>query len=646
MLDGIPGPDEDDRFDAWRAELVSDFERSLPQARSELDPNDLGLLLDWKRSSGGGDLRRWRRSDVEQFLLDWCPAKLSASAEDVASLPAAVGLAISFLGDRGLIGPGSESVSTIARHAVGLQRRFMTAMADPSTFGMAKSLFAGLDLGPGELTQANLDAAVARFNTLPEPERRARTGGGPPAAHAPDDLVIGPVVVPDERTLRQAALASPAMQGFVALGDYFAAPGRQLTATGNLRLADARALVDLLGTGDAFHDRATTARGGGTRSASQLPALDHWKWWATQTGVLRPVRGRLVAVEAWRGRARKDPLGVLLRAFQLLADVGPLRSERWWLDDPVAETLDSSFGPLLGRLLAVPQGLAYDELLSEWRSMLDAVGVVEWFPTQVETSFSLFIGVLERSGFVLHHDRTTSQIGYGAEVRRGGTLVLSPVGIAFAVDLVEQEGVTVERVPAPQGQTVAGLVALAGRVDLDGWWRTVLTWLDVQGEQDSALEALLTGLDRADDLAVLPVVLEEAPRPATERILPTMRRLAASDDPGETDLVRLAAAWVSHHGEPTDGWVDDEAVLIGSMVALGRLAVDSPERLTEALAGHESARDTYGFISLVGARLPSHAVDLLEAIGSAHPDKAIAKAARKELFRVRSKLVQRSPRRS
>lgn len=73
--------------------MVLDFERFVEPV-DPIDAGDLGLLLDWKRSYGDERLGRWRRVEIEQFLLDWCPAKLSATAQQVQSLPAAVALAI------------------------------------------------------------------------------------------------------------------------------------------------------------------------------------------------------------------------------------------------------------------------------------------------------------------------------------------------------------------------------------------------------------------------------------------------------------------------------------------------------------------------------------------------------------------------
>ena len=93
---------------ASRDDVVLDFERFLAPLGLDVDPSDLGLLLDWKESYGDGRLGRWRRHELEQFLLDWCPAKLSASAEEVHSMPSAVALAMSFLAERGWLERGSD----------------------------------------------------------------------------------------------------------------------------------------------------------------------------------------------------------------------------------------------------------------------------------------------------------------------------------------------------------------------------------------------------------------------------------------------------------------------------------------------------------------------------------------------------------
>jgi hypothetical protein len=636
------GPSEDARFAAWRDDLVLDFERFVQPLRSAIDASDLGLLLDWKRSYGDGRLGRWRRVEVEEFLLGWCPAKLSATAEQVQSLPAAVALAMTFLFDRGLLEAGSDPVDQLSEHATSLRAAFLAEMNDPANFGMAKSLFGGLDLDVDDLSPESLDAAVARFNDLPDEERR-NIIGGPSSDFSLGDIVVGPVVLPDEEALRSEALDSPALRVFVQLADYFAAPGRPLTKTGNLKLADARVLVDLLGTGDVFRGPGTDDWQRSTRSASQLPILDHWKWWATEVGVVRQRQGRLVAVDAWRKRVRKDPVRELLRALDLLADAGPLRTYRWWFPDRVITALDSSLGPLLGRLGTSLDGAGYDDLLQEWQSMLQMMGVGEWYPGQVEADFSLLVDILERTGIVMHREAQSLASPTGRGVRSGGAVVLTPVGLRFTVDLLRDQGITVQVVPEPHAQTVSGLASLAADVQPELWWGMTLRWLDAQLDQPAALEELLAELERAPDPALLLLSLDSVPDQAVDRLVLSLRRLALAGGPSSGDLPALAAGWLHGHGRLESGEIEEDALVASRVLALSRLAVSAPELVIEALTG-DGSRDGQAFVQLIGQLVPPHAVELLEVIGESHPDKAVSKAARKQLFRTRGRLIQQASR--
>jgi hypothetical protein len=637
------GSGEDDRFATWRDDLVHDFEWFVGRRSAMVDASDLGLLLDWKRSYGDGRLGVWRRVDIEQFLLVWCPAKLSASAQQVQSLPTAVALAMRFLRDRGLLEAGSDPINELSEYATRLQAAFMTEMDNPANFGMAKSLFAGLDLNADDLTPESLEAAIAGFNELPFEERR-RLSRGPSSEFSLSDVVVGPVMLPDEDSLRSSALHSPVMQAFGQLADYFAAPGRPLTKSGNLRLADARALVDLLDTGDVYREKGAGDWHRSTRSATELPTLDHWKWWASEAGVLRQRQGRLVAVEAWRKRVKKDPVSEVLRALTLLAVAGPLASYRWWFAGPMIAALDSSLGPLLGRLATSPNGVGYDDVLGEWQSMIQMMGVREWYPDELEGDFSLLFDVLERAGVVDHREAQAMSELSGPAKRHGGTVALTPLGLRFAVDLLRAQGVTVQVMPEPAAQTVDGLVTLAGDVDADVWWDAALRWLDVQGEESEGLEGLLVELERVDDPARLLFTLEAVPDRAVSRLVPVMRRLALAGDAVPGDLPALAAEWLDRHGQLDVGEIEEEALVRSRIVALGRLAVTAPDLVINALT-QDPTRDMHALVQLIGQVVPAHAVELLEVIGNQHPDKAVAKAARKQLFRTRSRLVQQGSRR-
>ncbi|WP_248510579.1 hypothetical protein [Streptomyces sp. D2-8] len=81
--------------------------------------------------------------------------------------------------------------------------------------------------------------------------------------------------------------------------------GRPVTATGRLRMADARESVDLLGTGDKTD---------GVRSSADLPRLGLLVEWAKKARPARVVKGRLCAVAKARP-VLADLLRLWLRAF-------------------------------------------------------------------------------------------------------------------------------------------------------------------------------------------------------------------------------------------------------------------------------------------------------------------------------------------
>ena len=412
------GPTQDDAFEAWRDGLVDEFERWSAPFHLSIDPSDLGMLLDWKRNYGDGRLDRWTRVDEKQFLLDWCPRHLSATSEEAFGLPATIAMAMSFLTTRELLGKGSDPVESLTEYALELAPRFRREMDDPRNFGMAKTLFANLGLDPDQLGDPDaLEQAMNAINALPQDERRRLTdgpAGGFGAGGNDPDLVdlppMGPVVMPAPDVLRASASASPVLIAFDALAEYFAAPGRPLTKTGNLRLADARVLVEQLGTGESLeYDHAD--RSYRVPSAARLPQLDHWQWWAREAGALRKQRDRLIAVKAWQQRRRADPVDAVRTAFRVLLDHGVLASYYSWLTGEVTALLDMCAPPLLMRLLNGAQPLS--ETVATLRTLADDAGVQEFYPGNLEHTLEQLIVLLERAGVVDHADDTQVERGYG-----------------------------------------------------------------------------------------------------------------------------------------------------------------------------------------------------------------------------------------
>ena len=73
------------RFTTWLARQG----RSFDEETDELI-GDAGVALDWKWTFGDGELATWRTGDVAEFLLDWCPRKLSVTQADCVTIPVAL----------------------------------------------------------------------------------------------------------------------------------------------------------------------------------------------------------------------------------------------------------------------------------------------------------------------------------------------------------------------------------------------------------------------------------------------------------------------------------------------------------------------------------------------------------------------------
>ncbi|HET7719331.1 MAG TPA: hypothetical protein VFK43_05135, partial [Acidimicrobiales bacterium] len=166
------GPDDDTQFHAAKTALLARFETWLNDHDWQVAPGDAGLALDWKWGYAGGDLGHWTVADVGEFLLEWCPRKLSMPAEESATIPLALAALMAFLSDQALLSPGSSPAGDLITEAVELTNSFVDAMGDPSNFGLAKSLFASaagdVDLEDPDQLQAFMD----EFNARPEEERR------------------------------------------------------------------------------------------------------------------------------------------------------------------------------------------------------------------------------------------------------------------------------------------------------------------------------------------------------------------------------------------------------------------------------------------------------------------------------------------
>lgn len=178
------------------------------------------------------------------------------------------------------------------------------------------------------------------------------------------------------RRMVAAVAASAQLPAHIeALRDYLGESGKALTAKGNLKLVDGRALVDILDTGDQI-DPKYGDKTYKTHTTERLTQLMQRLALAEAVGAARTVNNRLVPVKAW---SRRSPIDKATRLFQSVVDHGVLsmthRGIGFYAD--VHEAMDEFVVHWMAGLMA-PQGQRNFEDIVE----LNALMVDDQFPAQ------------------------------------------------------------------------------------------------------------------------------------------------------------------------------------------------------------------------------------------------------------------------
>jgi hypothetical protein len=127
-------------------------------------------------------------------------------------------------------------------------------------------------------------------------------------------------------------------------------PGRKLTATGRIGLADARYLVELLGTGDTM-DPEIGGRVFKTKSSEELPHLTRIIAWAKAARLVRVSGTKLMPVKKNAALADR-PLDLVLALLEAYPRLGkPLFPRNTWRQSLVGDEFTDISQELITRLL-------------------------------------------------------------------------------------------------------------------------------------------------------------------------------------------------------------------------------------------------------------------------------------------------------
>lgn len=598
--------EDEDAYYERRDELGEQFAEWLNTHGAPGDPNDAGLLMDWKWSYADGRLDHWSVPDVHEFLFEWCTRKLSAPPAHCAEIPLSVAAFMEFLAHTGMLAPGSTAPSAIRKYCERNIQKFVREMGNPANHGMAKSFFGSVGGPP-----LQLDDAVEELDDVEPP-------------------VIAPVRLPSEDERLAVVRAVPVMGQLRTLAEYCASPGRKLTAKGNLQLADARHLVAALETGDDLELGGVRT----LRSSEDLPGLIRLVDLALEAGVVRRQQGRLVAVARF---AALDELAAYEKVALTALDAGSAG-----LGSPVLRPLFAQLDTIVDMFTTA----VLAELLRHGPSGLDADLVEELLDSLAESAGQGMPDFLRDTLAMQAHERIDQLVDLrvlaidggtatpcddcGDSHLEGGSIAITAAGVPIAIELLGRVEVEVPKRPEPADADAAAIVDLFGQLGEEELGREVAEWFAAQPDRQAAAVALaaeslaahrdtvtaLTGIEVLDELMddAAELVRSHLEGPHDGLILHWLMSKDALD-PESVDPTRLMSGVIDFLAVGLDTAGPEEAVAaFGELPDGGLVVLDQLWRLDHP-------------------RLP----DVLEAIGKHHPVKSVAKAARKTLMKHKSR---------
>ncbi len=415
-----------------------------------------------------------------------------------------------------------------------------------------------------------------------------------------------------------------------------------------------RALAAWLGTSRAVTENAELAGGDATEAAAALglgvrdvPRLDYLWRLALDAGFIELDEDETHAVpgevaQAWQDGDDDEVLDIwemlfalVMGTLEVIASLDPRRSSELDFFGQGAALAVMLFlarpdGLPVAEVSEVIRGAAVDELAPEraaktWQSWVRAHGD----PARLLLDQMVAVGGTRIS-----------------ESEDGDLARLTPLGLAaIRTQLVDSE-VEVPLLPQAEAMTAADLIAMAEGAAEEEFQAETTAWLAHRTPESAARELLCVAAesDPASRVLAVAVVTElGAPaEPAWRDVLGQMElrgyakailaTLGSGDPatvmPSGLELADDDLAWVLTDALVADGWddVDDEVEYEPAALA---------KRLGEAIpAGREPA------VFEMIARVPHPAAaSVLTVIGRHHPDKKIAKAARKSAYKAASRQI-------
>jgi hypothetical protein len=619
-----------DGFERWTAttkrKLSADPETAVGEVETLLDLMRNYLEVEGPADLGAGDLR--------ELLLRIYPRKMTVfDADDTQdTIPAARDF-LAYLAERGEIPEGTARA--LERELDEIAPRFTEAMMDPSNWGMAGSLVQAMAADGVDLDdQAAVDRWISRYNAH-------LAGIGDDEEDEDDDLVdlkeafglpdqMAPVQLPQPGELAALARRAPLMAQLRKLAWWLGA-GRVVTEDEELASGDAAEAAAELGI-----------------DVARLPYL----WWMALDAVFidldedqtNAIPG--ASAHAWDEGDSDEVLDIWEMVFALV--IGDTLDAAAALDPDRSEELDfSGHGAALAVTLFLtrPDGLP----VAEVSDVIRAAATDELPPAQAEEAWQSWVrehGDPARLLLDLMAEHHAIQM---ADTEDGLVARLTPLGLAAIREQLVESGVEIPLLPDAEHMTAAQLISMAAGASEEEFTAETAAWLSYRIAEPAAREllAVAAASDPASRILAVGVVVTEIGAPAEPVWREALGRIElrayakaalaalSESDPAVAALPGLEPddndlAWMITDALAAEGWDDPDDDASRGPDALA-------ERLAEAVpAGQELA------VFELMARVPHpDAADVLTAIGRHHPDKKIAKLARKSAYKAATRQAAR-----
>jgi hypothetical protein len=625
-----------------------------------VDADELGALLDLMRDYL--ELERpaqLGRGDLEELLLRIYPRKITvldrADTED--TIPAVRDF-LAYLTERGEMPEGTARA--LERELDRIAPRFADAVMDPANWGMARSFVQamsadGVDLGD----QAAVDRWIAGQNT-----RVALENGADPydsyddededfdikeAFGLPDRLP--PMRLPPTAELAAMARSAPMIGQLRALAGWLG-PGRALTENAELAGGDAAEAAAALGLGGQTatddHDMPGRKDLPSVGRMRDVPRLDYLWQLALDAGFIELDDDETHAVPGEIAQAWPDSDDEVLDIWKMVFAfvIGDTLDLAASLDPRRSKDLDL-FGH--GAALAVMLFLARAEGLpvAEVSEVIRSAAVDELVPAQAAKVWRSWVRAHGDPARLLLDQMARLGAVRIADSQDGDLARPTALGLAAIREQFVESGVEIPLLPPADQMTAADLIALADGASEEEFNAETAAWLAHRTPESAARDLLSVAAESGPASRMLAVALvaelgaaaEPAWRDALGQValrgyaraaLATAASGNPADVPPGLELAEDDLAWMLTDALVADGWddMDDDAEHEPGALA---------KRLREAIpAGHELS----AFEMM--ARVPHpDAAGVLTVIGRHHPDKTIAKMARKSAYKAASRQAAR-----